>query len=112
MRTDSKHATQQSRAPSLGPAAIFAVTTLSALAALALAVEILPKDLALAAASSIFFAFAVSVAVLAWRFDQPEANALSYWDVSGALTLFGIFAATLMDSDQLVRFIASPRSGE
>ena len=66
-----------------------------------------PKDLALAAISSTFFAFAAFVALIAWRLDQADNKALSYWDVAGALTLIGICAATLMDSDQLVRLVES-----
>jgi hypothetical protein len=93
-----------------GPALAFAVSVLIAFAALIPANMILSKDLALAAVGSLFFAFAAVVATVAWRFGQPDTKALSYWDVAGALVLFGICAATLMDSDQLVRFIESQRA--
>jgi hypothetical protein len=93
-----------------GPALAFAVSVLVTFAALIPASIILSKDFALAAVGSLFFAFAAVVAMVAWRFGQPDTKALSYWDVAGALMLFGICAATLMDSDQLVRFLESQRA--
>ncbi len=52
------------------------------------------------------------MALIAWRLGQPDERTLSYWDVAGALTLFGICAATLMDADQLVRLIESQRTAD
>lgn len=101
---------QRGKAGAHGPAAAFGTTVLLALAALTVAALALPKDFALAAASSAFFAFAAIVALIAWRFGRTDDKSLSYWDVAGALTLFGICAATLMDSDQLVSLIESQRA--
>ncbi|MGH6767855.1 MAG: hypothetical protein ACRECO_02415 [Xanthobacteraceae bacterium] len=109
MTNPAKRRAQRGRARATGPAAAFAATVLLAFAALILAAVTLPKDTALAAISSLFFAFAALVALLAWRLRGPDDRALSYWDVAGALTLFGICTATLMDSDQLVRLIESQR---
>jgi hypothetical protein len=105
----AKQNVQRGGAGAAGPAVAFAATVALALVALMLATLTLPRDLVLATTSSVFFAFAAVVALIAWRFGQSSRSALSYWDVAGALTLFGICAATLMDSDQLVRLIETQR---
>ena len=103
----AKRYARRGRAGAIGPAATFGVAVMLVFVAFVLATLTFPKDLALAAISSMFFAFAALVALIAWRLDQTDDKALSYWDVAGALTLFGICAATLMDSDQLVRLVES-----
>ena len=103
--------TQQGRPGANGPAVVFATAMLTAFAALALAALTLPKDFALASVASLLFAFAAIVSLLAWRLCQPDKGTLTYWDVAGALTLIGICAATLMDSDQLLRLVEDPRAG-
>ena len=95
-----------------GPAVAFMAAVVMTLSALVLAGTTLPRDFALAAISSLFFAFAALVALIAWGTGKNAEGTLSYWDVAGALTLFGICAATLMDSDQIVRFIESQRTAD
>jgi hypothetical protein len=107
---EAKRIVRRSEPGGRGPAATFTATVLVAFAALVPAAVILPKDFALAAISTLFFAFSALVALIAWCLGQPDKTTLSYWDVAGALTLFGICAATLMDSDQLIRFIESQRT--
>jgi hypothetical protein len=109
MTNPAKRYAQRSEERRIGPATIFVATVLLAFTALILATMTFPKDAALAVVSSIFFAVAALIALPAWRSGRPDEHALSYWDVAGALTLFGICAATLMDSDQLVRLIESQR---
>jgi hypothetical protein len=85
------------------PVAAFSIVTLTALTGLVFGASILPKDLALAVASSIFFTGTVLVALIAYCVgNSREGGSLSYWDVAGALTLLGICAATLLDARQLV----------
>jgi hypothetical protein len=103
----AKRYAQRGRAGAFGPAVSFAIAVTLAFIAFVLATLTFPRDLALAAISSMLFAFAALVALIAWRFDQADNKTLSYWDVAGALTLFGICAATLMDSDQFVRLVES-----
>ena len=105
----AKHNAQHGGTGAFGPAATFGATVILAFAAWMLAALTLQKDIALAAAGSVFFVFAAFVALIAWRYGRAETKSLSYWDVAGALTLFGICAATLMDSDQLVRLIEGQR---
>jgi hypothetical protein len=94
------------------PAAAFAIATFAALAGLFCGATTLPKDLALAVASSIFFTGAALVALIAWYFrNSNEAGSLSYWDVAGALTLIGICAATVLDSKQLVTSLETLQIG-
>ncbi len=107
---EAKRIVRRSDTGGQGPAVTFAATVLIAFAALIPAAAVLPKDFALAAVSTLFFAFAALVALIAWCLGQPDRRSLSYWDVAGALTLFGICAATLMDSDQLVKLFESQRT--
>ena len=90
----------------VGPWVAFAAAVLAAVAALAVATRMLPQDAVWPAVSTLLFAFAALVALVAWRIGQPsEREALSYWDVAGALTLIGICAGALVDPDQLVRLV-------
>jgi len=109
---DANRVAQGSGPGAYGPAITFGVAVLAAFAVLIFATATLPKDLVLAAISSLFFTFAALVALIAWRVCKEDERTVSYWDVAGALTLFGICAGTLMDSDQLVRLIESQRNAE
>jgi hypothetical protein len=87
------------------PRQAFAVATLIAFAGSAAATMLLPHDLAPAAISTLFFALAAAVAVAGLGREPADRNALSHWDVAGALTFVGIFAAALVDPEQLVRLV-------
>ena len=94
-----------------GPAATFAATVVVTFAALAAAAATLPRDAIMPAVSLLFFMFAGITALAAWHLGQtPRHRALSYWDVAGALTLFGICAGTLTEPDRLVRLIETART--
>jgi hypothetical protein len=87
-----------------GPVLTFAASVL------AIAGTMLPRDFALAAVSTFFFGIAAVVALGAWTVKQKHTQGgLNYWDVAGALMLFGICAAAFLDSDQIIRFIESRR---
>jgi len=88
-----------------GPAAVFTGAVFAALIGLLAASTAMPRDFALAAASTVFFAFAVLAALIAWTTKPKAESALNYWDVAGALTLIGICAATFLDSDAIIKFI-------
>jgi hypothetical protein len=54
----------------------------------------LPSDLVLPVVSTIFFVLACLVALVASLRDHTcEQSRMTYWDVAGALTLFGICVA-------------------
>jgi len=93
---------------SVGPCSVFAAAVLTAVAALAFTTKMLPHGAVWPAISTLLFVFAALAAFVAWRFGRPsEHEALSYWDVAGALTLIGICAGALVDPDQLVRLVES-----
>ena len=109
---DANRVAQGSGPGAYGPTMTFAAAVLTAFAVLFVATATLPKDFALAVISWLFFLLAALVALIAWGFRKADERTVSYWDVAGALTLFGIFAGTLVDSDQLVRLIESQRNAE
>ena len=113
MATRSTHRLATGRPSDVGPAVTFAATVLATFVALALATVTLPREAVMPAASILFFLFAGLTAFLAWYSGQTTRHrALSYWDVAGALTLFGIFAGTLTEPDQLVRLIETQRPAD
>jgi hypothetical protein len=112
-RNPTHRYTRTDRPSDHGPALTFAATVLLAFSALAAATAIMPRDAILPAISALFFLFAGVTALVAWRLGQTRNHrALSYWDIAGALTLFGICAGTLTDPDQFVRLIETQRTAE
>jgi hypothetical protein len=52
-----------------------------------------------------------TTAVLAWLTAQRLiATGVTYWDITGALTFIGIFAALLSDAGQVLPLLESQRS--
>jgi hypothetical protein len=86
-----------------GPELAFAGTLLIAFAAMVAGTKMLPGDLVLPVVSTIFFALACLVAMLRER--ACDQRRMTYWDVAGALTLFGICVASQVDADQMVRLV-------
>ena len=92
-----------------GPEITFAATVLTGFTAMAAGTVVLASDLVLPVASTLFFAMAV-LAVLIALFTSHGQHArgtdhITYWDVAGALTLFGICVASQIDPDQMVRLV-------
>jgi hypothetical protein len=94
-----------------GPEITFAATALTGFAAMAPGTALLASDLVLPVTSTLFFALAllaVLIALVASRGEGArQGDQLSYWDVAGALTLFGICVASQIDPDQMVRLVES-----
>lgn len=89
-----------------GPEIAFAATLLIACAATAAGTQTLPGDFVLPVVSTLFFVLACLVALVASRSARAaEQGQLTYWDVAGALTLFGICVASQVEPDQMVRLI-------
>jgi len=77
---------------------------------LAMSWRFLSPDLALPLTSTLLFVLAALIALVGWnRGPASDRNSITYRDVAGALTLIGIFAATLMDQDQMARIVATRR---
>ena len=105
----AKPATYQAGLRARGPEITFAATVLTGFAAMAAGMAMLASDLVLPVASTLFFAMAV-LAVLIALFASHGQHArgtdhITYWDVAGALTLFGICVASQIDPDQMVRLV-------
>lgn len=66
-----------------------------------------PAAMLLPVASLALLASATLIAVLAWRTPKLRADTVTYWDVSGALTLAGICAALFSEPDQVIPLIES-----
>jgi hypothetical protein len=89
-----------------GPELAFAGTLLIAFAAMVAGTKMLPGDLVLPVVSTIFFALACLVALVALLRERAcDQRRMTYWDVAGALTLFGICVASQVDADQMVRLV-------
>jgi hypothetical protein len=105
----AKPASYQAGLRTRGPEIMFAVTVLSGFTAMAAGTAVLASDLVLPVTSTLFFALAllaVLVALIASRGHYArEADHITYWDVAGALTLFGICVASQIDPDQMVRLV-------
>jgi hypothetical protein len=96
------------RDQTLGPQIAFAASMLALFAALIVATQLLARDLVLSLAASGLFLLAAVIALITWlRRTRTDNDSLTYWDVAGALTFIGICVAALIDSEQLVRVIAS-----
>lgn len=89
----------------LGPQAAFLLAAGATFAAIWLLGLYWPAPLILPVASLALLAFAGLVAALACRLPKPRADTVSYWDVSGALTLAGICAALFSEPDQVIPLI-------
>lgn len=89
-----------------GPELAFAGTLLVAFAAMVAGTKMLPGDLVLPVVSTIFFVLACLVALVAMLRERGcDQRRMTYWDVAGALTLFGICVASQVDADQMVRLV-------
>jgi hypothetical protein len=66
-----------------------------------------PAALLLPVASVGLLAAAGAVAFVAYRRPEPQAGRVTYWDVTGALTLAGICAALFSEPDQVIPLIES-----
>ncbi len=108
----AKRALHRARFRPCGPELTFAATVASGLGAMAGGATALPDDLVLPTTSTLFFAMAIVVVLLAIVAAPRgqgacEPDQISYWDVAGALTLFGICAASQIDPEQLARLVES-----
>ena len=89
-----------------GPEIAFSAALLLAGAAMVASTQMLPNDFVLPVVGTLFFVLACMVALVASRGGRAaEQDQLTYWDVAGALTLFGICVASQVEPDQMVRLI-------
>ena len=105
----AKSAFQQAGPRARGPEITFAATVLTGFAAMAAGTAVLTSDLVLPVASTLFFALALMAVLIALIASHGQharrTDHITYWDVAGALTLFGICVAWQIDPDQMVRLV-------
>lgn len=95
-----------------GPEIAFATALLIACAVIAASTQMLPGDVVLPVVSTLFFILACLVALVASRSARAaEQDQLTYWDVAGALTLFGICVASQVEPDHMARLIEGTHRG-
>jgi hypothetical protein len=96
-----------------GPELVFAATLLIAFVAMAVGTKVLTSDLVLPATSTLFFVLAGLVALIAACGRRTTEQApVTYWDVAGALTMFGICVASQIDPDEMARLVTGTRRGD
>ncbi len=105
MRTTKSRYRQADDPLGIGPQLGFAAATFAGFAAWSGLVVSIPGDLVMPVMASIFLLFAAGFAVIAWRNHKEDPTRVTYADVAGALTLIGLFAASTIDPDQLVRIV-------
>lgn len=95
---------------SLGPSLAFLVAVAATVAVAVIAARALHWDYVLPLISTALFILAAIAAALGWRRRKGQQASLTYWDVAGAMTLIGIFAAALVEPEQLMRVLTDTRT--
>ena len=105
MRTTKPRYEQRNDPLGIGPQVGFAAATLAGFAAWSGLIVSVPNDMIMPVLATMFLVFAAGFAVIAWRNRDEDPTRVTYADVAGALTLIGLFAASTIDPDQLVRIV-------
>lgn len=106
MRTTKPRYDRRSDPLGIGPQIGFAAATFSGFAAWTGLIVTIPPDLVMPVIATMFLAFAMGFGIVAWRNRGEDPTRVTYADVAGALTLIGLFAASTIEPDQLVRTVA------
>jgi hypothetical protein len=109
MRTSKRWVDHGTDPLGIGPQLGFAAATFSAFAAWSGLIVTIPNDLVMPVITTLFLVFATGFGLVAWRRRGEDPTRVTYADVAGALTLIGLFAASTIDPDQLVRAVMSER---
>jgi hypothetical protein len=105
MRTTKPRYEQRNDPLGIGPQVGFAAATLAGFAAWSGLIVSVPNEMIMPVLATMFLVFAAGFAVIAWRNRDEDPARVTYADVAGALTLIGLFAASTIDPDQLVRIV-------
>src|SRR5688572_13466998 len=103
MRTSKPRYQQRQDPLGIGPQVGFAAATFTGFAAWSGLVVTVPNEMIMPVLATMFLVFAAGFAVVAWRSRGEDPTRVTYADVAGALTLIGLFAASTIDPDQLIR---------
>lgn len=93
-----------------GPMLLAAVVAGVGTAAAGALVWTLPPPLVLPAVATLAIVAATLVAAIAWVTAQRASTPLTYWDVAGALTFVGVFAALLSDPELALPLLETQRT--
>lgn len=94
-----------------GPAIATGVISLVAAACFASVAWSLPRPLLLPVMSTLLLVLAAGIALLAWSRPRPRTeHSITYWDLAGALTLFGIVAALLSDPANVIPILEARKA--
>lgn len=111
MRTSKQHSERRTDPLGIGPQLGFAAATFAGFAAWSGLIVTVSNEMIMPTLATMFLAFAAGFAAIAWRRRGGEdPTRVTYADVAGALTLIGLFAASTIDPDQLVRIIQAESS--
>ena len=89
-----------------GPPLLFGLALAATAAAVAFAGRSLPQGILFPLTATLLFVLAAAMALIAWLYrNSNDQSRLTYWDVAGALTLIGIFAAAAVEPEQLVALV-------
>jgi hypothetical protein len=101
---------EQERGGARGPQILFVLLVTTAAIGIGTAALSLPAPLVLPIASIVLLILAAAVALIAWRLPRVPPEYVTYWDISGALTLIGVFAALLGDPEQVIPLLEFERA--
>jgi hypothetical protein len=93
-----------------GPTLTAAAITLAGASTACTLVWTLPAPLVLPAIGVLATLAAAGMALIAWLAAQQRASALTYWDIVGALTVVGVFAALLSDPELALPLLENQRT--
>jgi hypothetical protein len=110
MRTTKPRYEQRSDPLGIGPQLGFAAATFAGFAAWSGLIVSVPPLWIMPVLATMFLLFAAGFAVIAWRNRGEDPTRVTYADVAGALTLIGLFAASTIDPDQLVRIVVDSQT--
>jgi hypothetical protein len=106
MRTTKSRYERRSDPLGVGPQIGFAAATFAGFAAWSGLIVSIPAVWIMPMLATMFLAFAAGFGIIAWHNRNEDPTRVTYADVAGALTLIGLFAASTVDPDQLVRIVA------
>lgn len=90
-----------------GPRLLTAVVASAGAATTCFFVWALPPPLVLPSIGVLAIATAIAIAGAAWLTTQRKTATVNYWDIAGALTFIGIFAALLSDPELVLALLES-----
>lgn len=93
-----------------GPKLLAAAVALAGVVATIVFAWMLPAALVLPALGALAIGTATVLALIAWVTAQRMTATISYWDIVGALTFVGIFAALLSEAELALPLLESRQS--